>query len=105
MVDGGKPEVGSREEGKHTGRNDLLYVEKMMWMDELIRRLQSKKKTRVNTDMVGVVRVEFSVIFYLVLLELHRPFSCLFVLSALFSSQRKNKSQKTCFCLCLHRKP
>ena len=34
MVDGGKPEVGSREEGKHAGRNDLLYVEKMMWMDE-----------------------------------------------------------------------
>ena len=63
MVDGGKPEVGSREEGTHTGRNDLLYVE-MMWMDELIR-LQSKKKTRVNTDMVGVVRVEFSVIFTL----------------------------------------
>ena len=65
MVDEGKPEFRSREEGKHTGRNDLLHVEKMMWMDELIRRLQSKKKTRVNTDMVGVVRVEFSVIFTL----------------------------------------
>ena len=26
MVDGGKPEVGSRDEGKHTGRNDLLFV-------------------------------------------------------------------------------
>ena len=31
MVDEGKPEVGSRDEGKHTGRNDLLFVEKMMW--------------------------------------------------------------------------
>jgi len=36
VVDGGKPEVDSRDEGKHTGRNDLLYVEKMMWMDERV---------------------------------------------------------------------
>ena len=34
MGDEGKPEVGSRDEWKHTGRNDLLFVEKMMWMDE-----------------------------------------------------------------------
>ena len=33
MVDGGKLEVDSRDEGKHAGRNDLLFVEKMMWMD------------------------------------------------------------------------
>ena len=33
MVDELKPEVGSRDEGKHTGRNDLLFIEKMMWMD------------------------------------------------------------------------
>ena len=32
MVDGGKPGVDSRDEKKHTGRNDLLFVEKMMWM-------------------------------------------------------------------------
>jgi len=25
--------VDSRDEGKHTGRNDLLFVEKKMWMD------------------------------------------------------------------------
>jgi len=36
VVDGGKPGVGSRDEGKHTGRNNLLSVEKMMWMDELV---------------------------------------------------------------------
>jgi len=36
VVDGGESEVGSRDEGKHTGRNDLLYVEKMMWMDERV---------------------------------------------------------------------
>jgi len=36
VVDGGKQEVGSSDEGKHTGRNDLLYVEKMMWMDERV---------------------------------------------------------------------
>ena len=34
VVDGGKPGVGSRDEGKHTERNDLLFVEKMMWMDK-----------------------------------------------------------------------
>jgi len=33
-VDGGEPGVDSRDEGKHTGRNDLLFVKKMMWMDE-----------------------------------------------------------------------
>ena len=26
MVDGGEPGVDSRDEGKHTGRNDLLFV-------------------------------------------------------------------------------
>ena len=35
MVDGGEPGVDSRDEGKHTGRNDLLFVEKMMWMGVL----------------------------------------------------------------------
>ena len=34
MVDGGEPGVDSRVEGKHTGRNDLLFVKKMMWMGE-----------------------------------------------------------------------
>jgi len=34
VVDGEKPGVDSRDEGKHTGRNDLLFVEKMMCMDE-----------------------------------------------------------------------
>ena len=34
VVDREKPGVDSRDEGKHTGRNDLLFVEKMMWMDE-----------------------------------------------------------------------
>jgi len=32
VVDGGEPGVDSRDEGKHTGRNDLLFVKKMMWM-------------------------------------------------------------------------
>ena len=30
MVDEEKPEVGSSDEGKHTGRNNLLFIEKMM---------------------------------------------------------------------------
>jgi len=30
MVDGEKLEVDSRDQGKHTGRNDLLFIEKMM---------------------------------------------------------------------------
>jgi len=33
LVDGEKPAVDSRDEGKHAGRNDLLFVEKMMWID------------------------------------------------------------------------
>ena len=39
MVDGGKPGVDSRDEGKHIGRNDLLFLKKMMLMDESARRL------------------------------------------------------------------
>jgi len=35
VVDRGKPGVDSRNEEKHTGRkNDLLFIEKMMWMGE-----------------------------------------------------------------------
>ena len=30
MVDGEKQGVDSRDEGKHTGKNYLLFVEKMM---------------------------------------------------------------------------
>ena len=30
MADEGKPEVGSRDEGKHIRRNDLLFVEKLV---------------------------------------------------------------------------
>ena len=35
MVDGEKPGVDSRDKRKHrpTGRNDLLFVEKMMYID------------------------------------------------------------------------
>jgi len=35
VVDGEKPGVDSRDEGKYTGRNDLLLIEKM-WMDERV---------------------------------------------------------------------
>ena len=44
MVDGGEPGVDSRDEGKHTGRNDLLFVEKIMWMGE---RVFTKDEERV----------------------------------------------------------
>jgi len=30
VVDGEKPGVDSRDEGKHTGKNDLLFIEKIM---------------------------------------------------------------------------
>ena len=33
-VDGGESGVDSRDERKHTGKNDLLFAEKMMWMGE-----------------------------------------------------------------------
>jgi len=35
-VDGGEPGVDSRDEGKRTGKNELLFVEKMMWMGERV---------------------------------------------------------------------
>ena len=34
--DGGEPGAGSRDEGKHTKRNDLLFVKKMVWMGEQV---------------------------------------------------------------------
>jgi len=34
VVDGKKPGVYSRYKGKHSGRNDLLFVEKITKMDE-----------------------------------------------------------------------
>jgi len=33
VFDGEKPGVDSRDKRKHTGRNDLLFVEKMMYID------------------------------------------------------------------------
>ena len=36
MVHREKPGVDSRDEGKRTGRNDLLFVEKMMYVDERV---------------------------------------------------------------------
>ena len=36
MADGGEPGVDSRDEGQHTGRNDLSFVKKMMWMGERV---------------------------------------------------------------------
>jgi len=36
LVDRRKMGVDSRVEGKHTGRNDLLFAEKMMWIDERV---------------------------------------------------------------------
>jgi len=38
VVDRGKPGVDSRDDEKHTGRNDLLFIEKMMWMDEQVTK-------------------------------------------------------------------
>ena len=37
-MDGGKQEVDSRDEEKHTERNDLLFVKKIMWMGERDQR-------------------------------------------------------------------
>jgi len=38
VVDGEKQGVDSRDEGKHTGRNDLYFVEKMMWVSASVCR-------------------------------------------------------------------
>ena len=52
MVDGEKPGVDSRDEGKHTGRNDLLFVEKMMWMDERVH--VTKGGERMKNEQRGM---------------------------------------------------
>jgi len=36
VADGGDTGVDSRDDGKHTGRNDLLFVKKIMWMGERV---------------------------------------------------------------------
>ena len=36
MFDGEKTGVDSTDEGKHTGKKDLLFVEKMMWMGDQV---------------------------------------------------------------------
>jgi len=36
LVRGWWREVDSRDEGKHTGRNDRLFVEKMMWTNDWV---------------------------------------------------------------------
>jgi len=46
VVDGGKTGVGSRDEGKHTGRNDLLFVEKMT--NDLQSHPRSLKMARMD---------------------------------------------------------
>ena len=48
MVDGGKPEVGSRDEGKHTGRNDLLYVDG--WVLLVLQRWTRSRNRPTATD-------------------------------------------------------
>ena len=53
MVDGGEPGVDSRDEGKHTGRNDLLFVEKMMWMGE-----DEERVLRGGSTMMRLCRYE-----------------------------------------------
>ena len=50
MVDGGEAGVDSRDEGKHTRRNDLLFVEKMMWKD-----LDSTGVTEIGWNLLGFV--------------------------------------------------
>ena len=38
VVDGSKPEIDSIDEGKHTGKNNHLFVEKMMWLGERVTK-------------------------------------------------------------------
>ena len=56
MVDGEKPGVNSRDEGKHTGRNDLLFVEKMINVDGLASVTKDEEQVlrpQLQADSVG----------------------------------------------------
>ena len=48
MVDGGKPEVGSRDEGKHTGKTDLLYGDG--WVLLMLQRWTQSRNRPTATD-------------------------------------------------------
>jgi len=52
VVDGEKPGVDSRDKGKHTGRNDLLFVEKTMLMDERVH--VTKGGERMKNEQRGM---------------------------------------------------
>jgi len=47
VVDGGKPGVDSRDEGKHTGRNDLLFVKMYIFISCFMFRPSSMKSSIV----------------------------------------------------------
>jgi len=56
VVDGEKPGVNSRDEGKHTGRNDLLFVEKMINVDGLASVTKDEEQVlrpQLQADSVG----------------------------------------------------
>jgi len=40
------------EEGKHAGRNDLLFVKKMMWTGECDQKWRASAVRRLNCDEV-----------------------------------------------------
>jgi len=68
VVDGGEPGVDSRDEGKHTGRNDLLFVEKMMWMGVLPFtknqfKLNKSRRDQPDSDTVKEEQREFYIKF------------------------------------------
>ena len=55
MVDGGKPGVDSRDEGKHTGRNDLLFVKMYIFILCFMFRPSSMKSSIVLCYNIGQV--------------------------------------------------
>ena len=53
VVDGGKPGVDSRDEGKHAGRNDLLFVDKMKSVIKERVNVRDKIMARIDGYIYG----------------------------------------------------
>jgi len=53
VVDGGKPGVDSRDEGKHAGRNHLLFVDKMKSVIKERVNVMDKIMARIDGYIYG----------------------------------------------------
>jgi len=52
VADGGEPGVDSRDEGKHTGKTDLLFVKTKLWSWRGYSGPMCNKQKKLNHDAI-----------------------------------------------------